>query len=313
MTLRIASTLPGDIQHWFREACPSLEIRQIAFTDIDQEARDASVLLATQTAMRDICARPSGWPYGLRWIHLLSAGLDGYPEWLFGDIAVTHSPGLSAAPVAEYCLAVILAAAKRMPEAWIGGCEQWRPGPSRLIAGQTLGIVGFGEVGKTLAAHALALGMDVQAVRRSPAPLLSGVRRAENVRTLFASSDHIVLALPATAETRGMVNHELLGQARPGAHLINVARGSIVDQQALLAALDSGRIDRASLDVTDPEPLPDGHPFYTHPRVFLTPHSAANDVHFVRRLADMFAENARRFISGAPLLHPARPPLINTE
>src|SRR5204863_6263346 len=136
--------------------------------------------------------------------------------------------------------AMLFAASRNLPRAWIGEAAQWRPTTSRLIAGQTLGIVGFGEVGIALATRAYGLGMNIQAIRRSKAPLPPGFRRAQSLEALFASSDHIVLALPASSETRGMVDRKLLRQAKQGAHLINISRGSIVDQDALIDALDAG-------------------------------------------------------------------------
>lgn len=302
----VASILPEGATHWFRAACPSLDFLSLDVAQIGSGVRGATILLTTHSALGRQVDRPAAWPFGLRWVHLLTSGLDGYPEWLFDGVPVTHSPGISAQPIAEYCMAAIFASARDFPARWIRDAGHWAATSSRLIAGQTVGIVGFGEVGKALAARALALGMNVQATRRSSAPLPPGICRAASTEALFASSDHIVLALPASAETRGMVNRDLLRQARQGAHLINVARGSLVDQEALIEALDAGWLARASLDVTNPEPLPAGHPLYTHARVFLTPHVAANDETYPGRLAEAFAENTRRFMGGAPLLYPAR-------
>ena len=104
---------------------------------------------------------------------------------------------------------------------------------------------------------------------------MDGVQQAEGLEDLMASSDHLALVAPGTEATRHVVNAHTLALARPGLHLINVARGSLIDQQALVEALDAGRLSWASLDVTEPEPLPEGHPLYTHPKVFLTPHTCA--------------------------------------
>lgn len=144
--------------------------------------------------------------------------------------------------------------------------------------------------------------MQVTALRRSAAPLGEpGVAQARSLPELLAQVDHLVLALPITAESRHVINAEALAHARPGLHLVNIARGALVDQQALLQALDSGRLGAATLDVTDPEPLPAGHPLYTHPRVRLTPHIswAAGEVQAAT--ADKFIAQLTRYLQGEPL------------
>jgi hypothetical protein len=145
------------------------------------------------------------------------------------------------------------------------------------VIGSTVGIIGLGAIGQEVARRAVALGAHVVAVRRGSAGAVTpeGVTLLANVEEVVARADHIVIAVPATAQTHRMFNAQLLARTKPGAHLIN-ARGSVVDQEALLAALDGGRLDFATLDVTEPEPLPDGHRLYTHPRVLLTPHISAN-------------------------------------
>src|SRR5690606_11871055 len=139
---------------------------------------------------------------------------------------------------------------------------------------QTLGIAGYGAIGREVAKRAQALGMDVLALRRGGAAVApdTGVRAVASVEDLLGASDHVVLALPITPQTRHCINARSLAHAKPGLHLVNIARGALVDQPALLQALDSGRLSGATLDVTDPEPLPEGHALYHHPRVHLTPH-----------------------------------------
>lgn len=306
-TLRAVSLLPKELEPHFRNAAPALPIIRLDRLGAETIPAGASVLIAAPPIVREFGDRPEGWPLGLRWVHLISAGLDGYPQWLFDGVTVTYSPGPSAVPISEYCLAAILMAAKRLPDIRITSPGQWHITSLRLVSGQTLGIVGFGSIGSKLATSALALGMKVQAIRASNAQLAMGVLRAESIEALFASSDHIVLAMPATAQNHHLVNESLLSKVRPGAHLINVSRGSLIDQEALLTALDSGRLARATLDVTDPEPLPDGHRLYSHSRVMLTPHSAASGEETLNLLAALFAENLKRFQAGEPLCHVAIP------
>jgi phosphoglycerate dehydrogenase-like enzyme len=245
---------------------------------------------------------PRGWPFDLRWVQLVSVGIDFYPPWLFDGPVVTSARGSSAVALAEFALAAIFGSAKRLPEIWIDRAERWSPTPLAIIEGQTLGIVGFGSIGEALAPRAQALGLKVLAVRRSDRPIgVPGVERVADIGSLFERSDHVVLAAPATPETTGLVNRALLARAKPGLHLINVARGALIDDDALLLALDSGQLSLASLDVTHPEPLPSSHPFYGHPRIRLSPHTSVHTPRTRINLAAKFADNLSRFRRGAPL------------
>ena len=242
---------------------------------------------------------PEGWPQGLRWVQLASVGFDNYPRWLLDAPLVTTANGTSADVIAEFALACILSANKSLPERWITSAEQWRLSPAPPLRGSVLGLLGFGGIGLALADKARALGMRILVLRRSGP--VQGAEQARDIQDLFARSDHVVLAAPGTAETRHIVNREVLRQAKPGLHLVNVARGSLVDQDALLEALDEGRIARASLDVTEPEPLPAGHPFYSHPRVRLSPHTSAISPAQQDALVQKFLGNLRRFQAGEAL------------
>jgi phosphoglycerate dehydrogenase-like enzyme len=189
---------------------------------------------------------------------------------------VTSAHGTSSETIADWVLACVLQRALRLPERRARSRQDWRRTPAPALAGSTLGLFGFGGIGQALARRALALGLRVRAMRRQPGALgMDGVQQAEGLEDLMASSDHLALVAPGTEATRHVVNAHTLALARPGLHLINVARGSLIDQQALIEALDDGRLSWASLDVTEPEPLPEGHPLYVHPKVFLTPHTCA--------------------------------------
>ena len=155
-----------------------------------------------------------------------------------------------------------------MPRLWIDGPEHWKHSMLGMVRDTTLGIVGVGPIGLALATKALALGMRVQALRRSDTALpVPGIERATSLGAMFAQCDHVVLAAPATRETQHMVNAEVLAQAKRGLHLINIGRGALIDQEALLIALDAGAIARATLDVTEPEPLPASHWLIGHLRL----------------------------------------------
>jgi phosphoglycerate dehydrogenase-like enzyme len=241
---------------------------------------------------------------GVRWIHLVGTGVDAFPLHLLSDQQLTCSRGASGLPIAEWVLAVMLAFEKDLPEAWIHTppAKGWsRGGRGGTLHGRTLGLVGFGGIGREVAARALPFGMRVLAHRRSGAA--AGMDGVEIVALaeLVAAADHIVIAAPATAATHHLFDAALLARCRPTAHLINVARGALVDQTALRAALDDGRLAMASLDAVDPEPLPDGHWLYTHPRVRLSPHLSWQMPGAAQRLLDCFIDNVRRYRAGEPL------------
>lgn len=244
---------------------------------------------------------PQGWS-DVRWVQLASVGIDYYPDWLFNGPVVTSARGTASIAIAEYVLATIFAAAKRIPDIWLEQASDWRRIQLGLVQGTTLGLYGFGSIGQALAQRALALGIKVIALRRSDAPFeVDGVERVDSLEQLVARSDHLVLAAPSTADTRHAISRASLAHARPHLHLINIARGNLVDHQALLDALNEGRLALATLDVTDPEPLPAGHAFYGHPRVRLSPHISPSTEQIVPALIDKFVLNLDRFRSGQPL------------
>lgn len=265
---------------------------------------EVSILLARPINVRGYLAPdtpPPGWPYGLKWVQVVSSGIDFYPQWLFNGPPVSTSRGSAAENIAEFALAAIFAAAKRLPDIWVHD-SQWNFTALTPLKGTTLGILGFGAIGRSLASKAHALGINVLALRQSQTPFeVEGVEAARDIHDLFARSDHLVLAAPLTGAPRHIVNSAVLASAKPGLHLINIARGGLLDHGALLEALDSGTIGLASLDVTDPEPLPDGHPLYTHPRVRLSPHTSAISTNSGHEIADSFLANLERYLNGLAL------------
>ncbi len=241
---------------------------------------------------------------GVRWVHAYGTGVNDFPFHELGDAVLTCSRGASAVPIAEWVMAVILAAEKQLPDAWIHAPpERWNT--TRFLgglAGRTLGLIGLGGIGLAVARRALVFGMRVIGLRRRAAKSpLAGVELAPDLATLMASSDHVVVAAPATKESRHLIGRESLAAAKPGLHLVNVARGQLVDQDALRAALDDERVALASLDTVEPEPLPDGHWMYSHPRVRLSPHISWSGPGALEMLLDPFLENLARYRSGEPL------------
>jgi phosphoglycerate dehydrogenase-like enzyme len=295
-----------------RAGLPVLDLAPGALADVPREA-DVLFLLPPPKDSQDradvhgarlqpLTEAPQHWPSKVRWVQLASVGIDYYPPWLFRGPVVTSARGTASDAIAEYALAAIFSAAKQIPDIWLGEAGDWRRMSLGLVKGSVLGIYGFGSIGRALASRALALGMRVQAVRRSDAPFgIDGVTPVGSLAELLASSDHVVLAAPATAQTRHAIGRAALAHAKPGLHLINVARGSLIDHEALLEALDNEQLALATLDVTEPEPLPAGHPFYRHPRVRLSPHISPSTAQILPALIDKFLDNLGRFRSGAPL------------
>jgi phosphoglycerate dehydrogenase-like enzyme len=241
---------------------------------------------------------------GVRWVHVLGTGVDAFPFHLLSDQLLTCSRGASAVPIGEWVLGTMLAFEKRLPEAWIAEppAQGWGRGRRGTLYGKTLGLVGLGAIGTAVARLALAFGMRVRAHRRTRTPAqIAGVEVVNDLLALVESADHVVLAAPATAATRQLFTREVFAHMRSGAHVVNIARGTLVDQDALRTALDEGRVAMASLDAVDPEPLPAGHWLYTHPRVRLSAHVSWQMPGAAEVLIDCFVENLRRYQSGAPL------------
>jgi phosphoglycerate dehydrogenase-like enzyme len=241
---------------------------------------------------------------GVQWMHIPGTGIDGWPRELLEGRTVTCSRGASAIPIAEFVLASMLAFEKRVPEVWLAEPPaQWNVAQLGELSGKTLGIVGFGGIGQAVARRALGFDMRVRALRRrvdagSP---IDHVELATDLDDLLATADHLVLAAPATAATRHLIDERALSKVKPGVHLVNIARGSLVDQNALRVALDDGRVALASLDTVDPEPLPAGHWLYSHRQVRLTAHVSWSSPHAFDRIIDAFMANLHRYLAGEPL------------
>lgn len=302
----IASQLDAAANHYLRERLPGAEVIDLdlgglALTRLPSHA---TVLIARPVGLGGpaLEQRPGGWPGALRWVQLSSSGIDAFPRWLFDAEQVTSGKGGNANHVAEFALAAIFSAAKHLPGLWVTD-DKWGLTTLQPIAGSTLGILGFGAIGQNLASKALALGMQVLALGRPEQPLTTvpGVKAARDIHHLFSHADHLVVAAPLTPQTHHLLNRDVLLAARPGLHLINLARGGLLDQHALLEALEQGAIGLATLDVTDPEPLPNGHPLYHHPKVRISPHTSAISADGQLRLVDDFLLNLQRLGQGLPL------------
>jgi glyoxylate/hydroxypyruvate reductase A len=241
----------------------------------------------------------------LTWVHAMGAGVDwAFVPELPARVQVTRTPGVFGPWMAEYVVGWCSWVTQRMTtyrdsqrqRQWIGTL------PDRL-RGKRLVVVGLGDIGRTVARAARSLGMRVLGVSRSGRPVREAERvyRPRDLRAALARADFVVLVVPLTPETRGLVGLDELAALRPGAWLINIARGAIVDEEALLEALQARRLGGAILDVFNTEPLPSGHPFWGLDNVVVTPHIAGPST--PEELAPVFNDNLTRFLAGRALRH----------
>jgi phosphoglycerate dehydrogenase-like enzyme len=284
-------------------------------------------VLYTGSPPRELARTPS-----LRWVQLHLAGVNAlhdHPLYAASAIPLTTTSGVHAATVAEYAITVLLALAHRVPQMveWQGK-GSWPPDEDRWplfvpteVRGRTLGIIGYGSIGRELARIAKsAFAMTVLACKRNPAERadpgyhLPGTGDPdgrlpdewfppERIADVLARSDVVVMCAPLTRETRHMFDAARLSAMKPSAYFINVGRGASVDERALAAALAERRIAGAAIDVFAEEPPPAGHPFYGLDNVIVSPHVSGFIASYDDKCADLFAENLRRFLTGAPLLN----------
>ena len=246
----------------------------------------------------------------LRWVQLSSSGVAHVVAQMgLGDrpIVVTTAAGVHATPLAEFVLFAMLYFAKRMPRVLADQRRHhWERFALDTLPGKTLGIVGFGQVGRAIARLARSAGLRIVAVRRtsgdlSGSPEADAVYPPAGLRTLLCESDYVALIVPLTPETTGLLGKAELAAMKPGAVLINVGRGQLVDEAALVEALRSGHLGGAALDVFAREPLPAVSPLWDLPNVLVTPHSMSTALDENERLVDLFCDNLRRYLAGAAL------------
>jgi phosphoglycerate dehydrogenase-like enzyme len=250
----------------------------------------------------------------LRWVHSATAGVGASLAPLAGTgIVLTNSAAVHAAPIADWTIAAVAYFARsldRMRE--FQAAAHWAKAefsdlvvPVREFADLRLGVFGLGGIGRAIAERGAALGMSVAGVRRRPErggpPGVRWVGGLRDLPRLAADSDCLVIAAPHTAATRGAVSRAVLERLPPDAIVVNVSRGTVLDETAVLEFLDAGRLRGAALDVFGVEPLPASHPFWRHPRVLVSPHVAAVTARFWQRETGLIVENVGRYLAGSPL------------
>ncbi|WP_241248103.1 D-2-hydroxyacid dehydrogenase [Nocardioides turkmenicus] len=284
---------------------------EVTYTDAEGLAdalRGAEALLLWDyfsEAVRD------AWPSAdsLRWIHVAAAGVDKllFPELVDSDVTVTNARGIFDRAMAEFVLGSILAVAKDIHRSHdLQAARRWHRRETRLISTETALVVGTGAIGRETARLLRAAGMDVRGAgrtARSSDPDFGEIIASADLAAHVAWADHVVVTAPLTAETRGLISKDVLAAMKQGSHLVNVGRGQIVDEDALVSALRDGPLEAASLDVFEVEPLPHESPLWTMPGVAVSAHMSGDYEGWREALARQFIDNARRWLNGEPLVN----------
>jgi phosphoglycerate dehydrogenase-like enzyme len=303
-----------------REAAPGSRIINLSVEGLaDGPVDDVEVLLRGWLVAEAFDRLLSRAPH-LTWVHSATSGVERAltPAARDRGVLVTNARGVFSRPIAEHVLLMILAVSRHLPELLELQRERtWQPLEGRELRELTIGIVGYGSLGRSVASLASAFGARVIALRRRPEgaaaagtdeedgfpfePRVDQVFGPDRLHELLAASDIVVLAAPLTPETEGMIDEAAVGAMKRDAWLINVARGRLVDDTALVRALRDNRIGGAALDTFRDEPLPPGSPYWELPNVIRTPHTAWSSARVLDRSIDLFCDNLVRFSRGEPL------------
>lgn len=309
---------------WFVEKLER-EFPDVSFTyrhdyeGIEADLRDAEVVVTWSLNAQQVKSAPH-----LRWIHSTAAAVHQLliPEIVNSNITITNARSVHGPVVAEHVLALMFALSKRLPTAFrLQQRHQWgqdamaeEQPPLRELRDSTLGIVGVGSIGGQVAATASAMGMRVIAVRANPMKGVDWLPADDPTRSqhrvygpkdlsrMLAQSDFVVISAPVTSATAKLIDGTALAAMKPDSYLINVARGALVDEHALIEALGQRKIGGAALDVFEQEPLPGDSPLWDMDNVIITPHQAGISHQLWERQYKLFSENLRRYLKGAPLI-----------
>jgi phosphoglycerate dehydrogenase-like enzyme len=254
---------------------------------------------------RDILTRAPN----LKWLQTMSAGIDRLvdTEIWHSPVKITGVSGIHAVPISEYVLGIMLMFAKKSVQfLQMQQRHEWNRYPPSGLRGKTVGIVGLGSIGREVARLCRAFGMRVIATRRSikragKAGYVDLLLPADELKRLLAESDYVVIAAPLTHETEGLIGEEELEAMKSTAYIINIARGGIIDENAIVRALKEKHIAGAGLDVTSPEPLPPESPLWDMENVILTPHISGAMEDYIGAATDLFCDNIRRYLAGKRL------------
>lgn len=301
----ILLTFPEPIRKVYRdglaEAFPQLKIDMVDHhSKVDPYINEANILVTFGAHMADHVLEKAT---NLKWIQALGTGVDGIVDSpaLRDGVIVTNLHGLHGASVSESVLTAMLALSRNLLRAVRSqDAGRWDRFPVNLVKGKTVGILGVGVIATELAPRCQALGMTVIGITSSPrsVPGFDRMVSRDELLDVAAELDHLVLLIPYTSETDRIVGRAVLKRMKRSAFLINVARGGVVDQPALVEALQAGLIAGAALDVFAEEPLPDGHPLWKMPNVLITPHMAGFHAGYPDEALPIVIENIRHFLAG---------------
>ncbi|WP_029150599.1 D-2-hydroxyacid dehydrogenase [Microbacterium indicum] len=272
---------------------------------------DADVLFSIPDTDPAALARTVRANPKLRWVHIMAAGggaqvkAAGLTADELSRVAFTTSAGVHGSTLAEFAVFGVLAGAKQLPRLQEAqAAKQWDDRwTMRHLDEMKILVIGLGGIGKAVATRFHAFGAEVWGTSRSGRPVegVDRLVRMEEMPDAVSQVDAIVVTLPGTEQTEHLLGEDLLSRAKPGVIVSNVGRGTVIDEKALLAALEDGRVSYAALDVFEVEPLPEDSPLWSHPRVLVSPHTAALSTQEDARIVRLFADNARRFLDGEPL------------
>lgn len=306
-------TAPGDSNIPFLP-----ELRQMNTAIIGDSARDFANAAGTAeiilhwSGSRSLLRKVFLIAPRLRWIHSRAAGLEQtfFPELIESKVILTNGSGVFSPSLGEFALAAILYFAKDFPRMTRNQrAGVWEQFDVNMISGKTVGIVGYGSIGRAIAVRARALEMKVIGLRRRVSqqaekdPLIDQIYAPDQRQEMLSRCDYVVVTLPLTPQTRNMIADAEFAALKKDAVLINVGRGPVIDEQALIKTLSENRIRGAALDVFDQEPLPHGHPFYSMENVLLSPHCADHTPDWLDESMRFFFTQLDRFRCGEPLLN----------
>jgi len=305
-------TAPPELAGRIRERWPEMRVVHLPdYNGLDEEVTDADIFAGFLLRAEQLMAARK-----LKWVHCTAAAVSQwmYPEFRRSGVALTNASGIHAIPMSEHILGTLVALARRFPDCY--GYQQkghwasqdlWEaPIRPRELHGQTLVCIGFGAVGRAVAKAVRPLGMRVIGVTRSgqgDSALAEKILPVAKMAEALPQADFVVLAAPETPETNHMIGAGEFARMKPSAYFINVARGALVDEPALIAALERRAIAGAALDVTTEEPLPPESPLWKTENLFITPHVSAVSDPLWERQADMLIENLERWFSGGELVN----------
>jgi phosphoglycerate dehydrogenase-like enzyme len=299
---------PDDLEARVRQVAPDAQIVMVpAGGDVSPHMPQAEVFfpLSGSTVTPEVITAAKN----LKWLQLASAGVEHamMPELVESDIVVTNAAGVYGIPIAEHVIGMMLALTRRIP-AMVRqqDAREWKETSGTELYEGTVLVLGLGGIGREVARRCRGMGMRVLATRRrpeNPDPDAEHVYGHDELDAALPQADWLIVCAPATPETRSIIGQRQLDLMKPGARIVNIARGSLIDEQALIEALRDGRLAGAALDVFEEEPLPAESPLWSLPNVLVSPHTSGSSPRSVERAQNLFLENLRRYQADEDLLN----------